>query len=702
MRRLHSLLFAGILSCTLPIAAATTLAELEARIGHSNRMRLAAAESEAANARVELASDSGIRLFGAATLAHGRDATRPERYRIDNLLPDGTGSSAEQVLTAIPSARGRAVAQLGIRLPLFGSRTALQESGRQAQGVANAQQYRHRTAELEVLKALRYAYAEAYYRNLDLARARAYAATAAGSRRSLDSRQARHLVLADERARLLATFSEAEDDAADAAAAATSAVTTIRLITGLEVDPAALAAPAFQVQCLSAAHLQAQIEAHPDIAYHAALAAERRRALGVAGTDAIEGGLSLSQSALRESGGRSGYSSAVSIDVSIPFELKRWRAARRGLAAAELRAAELALEARRNDFRLGADQVVLQAGIARQRLATLMQRESAEAEGIRVAELRLAHARETAMETLVQKRYAHYTAMRAAGRARLAVAQREADLLGMGRACPDPVPAPPAAAPVAAAGAAADKPGWYAWHLFERIATSPAQSVLQSLPPAKRILLSLTRDEIARVARPGPVRDRLGAFIEAARKAGIRVELLLGEPSWALEEGHADLLHLLAQLRDLPFAGLHLDIERSQLPPAQQPRWEAGITALTRRLGAAHRVPLGMSLHPRDASDTLLRNLAAGGVDEVTVMYYSTQAPSVTAFLARVLQAHPRLGISLAQSVERELPSAESYGRMAPDRALAALREVGEALQGEPNFRGILVQSLDQFLGAKP
>lgn len=699
MRRLYPLLFAGVLSCAPAAAPAITLAELEARVGHSNRMRLADAEREAAEARVQAASDNGIRLFGSASLSQGRDATRPERYRIDNLLPDGSASSSEQVLTAIPSSRGRAVAQLGVRLPLFGSRAALQETGRQAQGAAAAQRHRHRTAELEVLKALRYAYAQAYYGNLDLAQARGYAASAADSRRSLDARQARRLVLADEHSRLLATFSEAEDDVADASAAVASAAATIRLITAREIDAAALEAPAFSVHCLSAARLRAAVDTHPDIAYHAAVAAERRRALGAAGADAVAGGLSLSQSALRESGGRSGYSGAVGIDVSIPLELKRWRAARRGLAGAELREAELALEGRRNDYLLGVDQAVRLAGIARQRLATLTQREAAEAEGIRVAELRLAHARTESPETLIQKRYAHYMAARAAGRARLVLAQREADLLGFGQGCPAPAAS---AAPEAGGAAAAAKPGWYAWYLFERIATAPPQRVLEGLPPAGRILLSLTRAEIERVALPGPERERLRAFIEAARGAGIRIELLLGEPSWALEEGHADLLALLDRVRGLPFAGLHLDIERSQLPAAQQPRWEAGIVALTRRIGAASRMPLALSLHPRDASDSLLRSLAANGVDEVAVMYYSTRVPTVTGFLARVLQAHPRLGISLAQSVERELPNAESYGRMAPDQALAALRDVGKTLESEPNFRGILVQSLDQFMGAKP
>ncbi|KFI08749.1 hypothetical protein JN27_02230 [Massilia sp. BSC265] len=682
-------------------------------------MRLAEAELDAAQARAAAAPDDGIRLFGSASLAHGRDATRPERYRIDNVLPEGAGSSREQVLTALPASRQRVVGQVGIRLPLFGSRAAVHEAGKQAGSAASAQRHRHKTAELEVLKALRYAYAEAYYANMDLARARDYAARGADSRRSLDARRARRLMLADEHSRLLSTFAEAGDDMAEAAAVASSAVTTIKLITGLDVDAAALDAPVFPVQCLSAGRLRAALDAHPDIAYHRAVATERRRALPASGTDGVEGGLSLSQSALRETGGRSGYSSAIAIDISIPLELKRLRSARRALAAAELRQAELALEGRRNDYLGGVENALRTAGIARQRLATLLQREAAEAEGVRIAEVRLARARQEGPETLIQKHYAYYAAARAAGRTRLALAQREADLLGFGQDCGATAASAPGAAGAASAAralrpasgpgpddghgaAGSTKPGWYAWYLYDRIAAAAPESVLAGLPPARRILLSLTRADIERISSPGPGRQRLRAFIDAAGAAGIGVELLLGDPSWALQERHADLLALLERIGDLPFTGLHLDIERSQLPTAQQSRWEAGIAALTRQVSGASRLPLALSLHPRDASDSLLRILAANGVDEVTVMYYSTRVPGVAAFMARVMQAHPRLGISLAQSVERELPDAESYGRMRPDRALTAMREVGKALEGEPNFRGVLVQSLDQFLESQP
>lgn len=700
-------------------AGATTLAELEARVGQAGMLRQADAQVIAAQARHEMvASDTGVRLFGSMSLAYGRDAVRPERYRIDNLQDSGLITSTEHVLTALPDARQRVGAQLGIRLPLFGSRRLLDEAVAQASGAVSVQRYRRKAVEMEALKALRYAYSEAYFRRTEQQLAREYLAREPEARGYLDARGARGLILRDEQRRLLATFAEAAQYQGEAAAAEEAALASIGAMTGLALKPGQLADPGFRVHCLSAGTLHDALESHPDIAYHRELAEQRRREVAAAAAGLVEGSLSVAQSASRENSGRSGYASAIAVDLSMPLGYGRWRAARRGVAVAELQRAQLALDGRRDEYTSGVRAALRSRELAHQRLETAQQQLAAEAEGVRIAELRLARTRQDSEELLLRKRYAHYGAARAVVHASLALALREADLLGFAGRCDSAnldggraeatsgvlreagsgrTVAGPADAADDRVPPASVALGWYGWRLFERVAAANPDAVLKALARGERILMSLTRAEIGRVKAGGEQRALLRQFLDAARGAGVRVELLLGDPHWALREHHADLLEVLHDLQGLPFAGLHLDIEREQLAPAHRARWADDIAALTRRVGETSALPLALSIHPRDASDGLLRALAANGADEVTVMYYNTQAPLVSAFLAGLMKRHPQIGFSLAQSIEPELPDTESYARRSPGQAVAALRGLSDTL-AHPNFRGVLVQSLDHYL----
>jgi hypothetical protein len=708
-------LFGAVL---LAPASATTLAELEARIGLSSELRQADAQLLATQARRELAAaDTGIRLFGSMSLARGRDAARPERYRIETAQPNGLITTTEQILTPVAEGRNRVTGQLGIRLPLFGSRAVLDENLAQASAAIDVQRHRRKAVEMETLKALRYAYSQAYYGTIAGRLARDYLALEPAARQYLRARGAGRMVLADEQGRWLATFAEAAQHQGEAGAATDAALATIAAITGLAVNGEQLSDPAFAVHCLSEGVLQAAIESHPEIASLSALAEQRRREVAAAGAAAVEGSLSLSHSAIRENLGRSGYSGAIAVDISMPLGLDRWRAAQRGVALAELQRAQLALDARREAYVAGVRGALRTGEIAQQRLEAARQLLAAEDEAVRIAALRRARSQEGGEDSLLHKRYARYGAARAMLQASLALTLRQADLLGFSKACagspPDGVATGPGAAlrnaglnPVEPGAAAtvdgrADRShrlGWYAWHLFERLSAAGAARVLATLPPASRILMSMTRAELDSVKPDGAERQLLRAFLDAAHTAGIEVELLLGEPRWALPEHHADLLAIVADLQGLPFAGVHLDIERAQLPAAQRAQWAQGITALMRRIKEISRRPLSLSIHHRDATPALLSAFRANGADEVTVMYFNTRASTVGAVLVRLMKEHPQLRFSLAQSVEPQLPPGESHARSDPTQTIETLTALSHTLAAQPNFSGVVVQSLDHFL----
>jgi hypothetical protein len=104
-------------------------------------------------------------------------------------------------------------------------------------------------------------------------------------------------------------------------------------------------------------------------------------------------------------------------------------------------------------------------------------------------------------------------------------------------------------------------------------------------------------------------------------------------------------------------------------------------------------------MHPRDAElEGLLQRLQEAGLNEVTFMAFITNPQRVAAMLAPVFQRHPRLRFSVAQSVEPILPKEESYAHLSRNAGVTAWRELADRLRNEPNFSGIFIQSLEDFL----
>ena len=79
------------------------------------------------------------------------------------------------------------------------------------------------------------------------------------------------------------------------------------------------------------------------------------------------------------------------------------------------------------------------------------------------------------------------------------------------------------------------------------------------------------------------------------------MDLLLGEPLWILPKFRQELLGLIEEFADLPFKGIHLDLEPNQLA-GEQYREIYLLRQLIRTLQAAKRVsqvPIGLSIHYR-------------------------------------------------------------------------------------------------------
>ncbi|NIE75260.1 hypothetical protein F3J45_12510 [Pantoea sp. Ap-967] len=208
--------------------------------------------------------------------------------------------------------------------------------------------------------------------------------------------------------------------------------------------------------------------------------------------------------------------------------------------------------------------------------------------------------------------------------------------------------------------------GTYAWQSQRLLAAATQASELQALRKAGIGIIHLGLD--ARQIQNLPAtRANLSALLGAAHRQGLQVNLLLGDPAWIKPQHRAQLLELLGQLRELPFDGLHLDLEVEQLGwPVPDQRLHDWLETL-RQAKAASPWPVQLSSHPRwfqaqaKRSPCVPCELQRLGIEDVSLMIYTRNAQASSTRAVEIARAWPGLHMRLAQSVEPDQPAALSW-----------------------------------------
>lgn len=259
------------------------------------------------------------------------------------------------------------------------------------------------------------------------------------------------------------------------------------------------------------------------------------------------------------------------------------------------------------------------------------------------------------------------------------------------------------AAPTETSGTAtiAWSQGTYVWQSAPLLDATQRPAHLAALAKAGINTLNLGLDSV-QIASLANTRTGLGALLDAAHGQGMRVNLLLGDPSWIKPRQRPLLITLLNNLHGLPFDGLHLDLEVEQLGwPVPDQRLREWLDTLR----AAHQAspwPLSISSHPRWFNEEANRQpcvpceLPAAGVAEVSLMIYSRN-PQRSAEQAIAIARHwPALHMRLAQSVEADQPADISWA----DASAAQLHKQVDAWRGvllPANVSGIDWQSWTDY-----
>ena len=245
--------------------------------------------------------------------------------------------------------------------------------------------------------------------------------------------------------------------------------------------------------------------------------------------------------------------------------------------------------------------------------------------------------------------------------------------------------------------------GWFAWQAGPWLADP--QALLERLPtPSSRILLGLDAAQLAQAATLGGDAPIL-RLVKLASLRGVAVDLLLGDPEWVRPTARAHLMHLLGQLRHLPFAGLNLDIERGQLSGIGVDAWRQGLLETVRQARATTDWPLTLTTHADDLVEPgFLRHLSTSGAAVAIAMAYVSFPQLALERTERILRARAAGGaplrIGLAQSIESQLARGESWHRFGRNHALREWIQLDTRLRRHAGFAGITIQSFEAFESA--
>ena len=691
---------------TQPPAAPSpmSLAELEGWVrGASPAVDLSQTELVLAQERERTAHASqGAQMFGGASLASAREAVT------DTLSRDYQ----------------RAQVQLGVRWPLLGSREAqLRATG--AAGLATGlAQVRLLQTQREAVFAVRRAYVRHLRSSQRQALAQAFVENLPLAQQQLHQRQNSGVLLEADRLDLLALFDAVAAARDSQGAQQAAARRELARLTDQRLPDIQAQAVAWPAACRNADVLLAQADEHATVALARMELDGTTRAAGQVRHEGMQAGVSLAQSLSRDLGGSPGRNTTIGIDFSVPLQWRALRDATLGRIQSEQHRAESLLRLRRSEFQAALEQALAQWQLRSHEIPGHLRRLEAAHEGLRIAQLRLEAFDGDGYSRLLMARHALYQAavqvVDGAERRELA----ELDLQALGTAdCGSAsiaqddaasrtlAPSVAALAGLSAMGAAnpSAKPpapgpaglGWYLWN-GQAMLDKPAQ--LNKLPAgSRRVLLSFTAAQLQALAtRAGQL--QVQRLLTRAHSLGMSVELLLGEPTWVLPARRQALLDLLAPLRALPWDGLNLDLERSQLPADQQPDWDSNAMDTLRAVRAAVPWPLALTTHYRElqATDFAQRAHAAGATELVAMVYVSNPVRAAE-IAAALLQQNPAgLRLAVAQSMERALPPEESSHSAGRAAALQRWRGLAQALAHWPGFSGIVVQSWEEFKEARP
>jgi hypothetical protein len=673
MRRLTLIASALLALCASYAALAApmpTLAELEVRIEGSSQMQVLQSDYELARRRLELERRShGAGLYSQASVSDNDEVVDVGRSRSYRALGAG----------------------VGVRVPVLGSRLQWQESVSRYELDLARRDSERELRRRELLRDLRAAYAKYWAAQQLAALSREFLQTEALIESALTRRTKAGLLLDSDRLEFMSGFALVRRDAAAAEGTQQQALNAMSTLVSGPLEGGMSARPPMGPGCAAKeSDIASWVDADPEVAFLRQAALSARSSPRSSPLYGVSSDLRLGyQTSSEWPNDQRGGSAAVTWSFEVPIDLLSHRGLGQASAAAERSHAELEYELHRQQTELQLRTLMNQRAVLDQSLRFAQLRNAASNEAVRERELRAVKWAGDVIEQLQQARLARYHSAKALIDAELELAQWSAEWAMIA-----PANCRPRALYV-----------WSSGPLISELAGNASRplSNMSAADGVTRVLLSLNASQLSKYRYDAV---QLRAALDSAHARGLRVELLLGDPSWLLPEHRDDLLAIIQSLRSLPFDGLHLDIEPDQLESRGTPvgtlleHLFATVSAV-RSISPWH---VDVSLHYRHLSEMAgMRTLGDQLSDtdiSVTLMIYVANPDRVVEIAQPLLARYPRLTVRVALSLEDSLNREESLYHYSADEQARRIGAIEAALQA-PNFGGLTLQPAAQSAAAR-
>jgi outer membrane protein TolC len=630
------------------------LSELESRLAASDSLRLMDAQYDLARQRMNMeAHRQGASFYSNTSFSDNDEVVDVGRTRSYRQLGSG----------------------VGLRLPVLGSRLQWQANlADSALAVARRENERE-LKRRELLLQLRQAYATYWAAQQTESLSAAYAADEPAIEQGLMLRTKAGLLLDSDRLEFMSGFALARRDQMSAQNDRQRALDSMRLLVNSNLSDGTAQRPSVAVCAPDTTAISQWAEAHPDVKFLQAafkqLDFDPRTSPWFPINAEIRAGYQrTTEWPTQEQGG----SAAVTLSFDVPLNFMSQRRVLRSSAETERSQARLAYEVRKAEVEQAMRNLLRQRALLDQSLQFARLRLRASDEAVRERELRAASLAGDVMEQLQQSRLARYQAAKALVDAELSLALWSADWSLY-------------------APASCTSRAQYVWSsesTLEELRTPGSQ--LRSQPAVNTLLLSLDAEQLARY-RAAPA--ALNAALRGAHARGMRVELLLGEPTWILPEHRSQLLHIIDAFSSAAFDGIHLDLEPDQLADIDSSEALHELAVTLESVRAHTQLPIDLSLHPRYlAAEVDGRSLGDRLVENsisVTLMIYVANPHRVIEIARPLLERYPDLQQRIALSLESTLPREESLYAVDPAERERRFDTIESALQFR-NFSGLTLQ----------
>jgi outer membrane protein TolC len=678
------------------------LKDLEPKVINSPDVLIADADLDAARASLKREQAvAGWELFGSAGTGYYREPLDEDEIRTYN--------------------RARVVG--GLSYPLLGSRAGEKVDILKAQATARQKKSLRELEKRRSLTALRKQYVRYLAAFRKQALSQAFLSDRHRVKSRLKARGSRGLLLESDKQQFLSGFYLARRNLAEAQAAMTRALDNINLLTNARLTRFRPRHPEFGSALIPGLPRvrQAILEGYPEIEVLKSDLDKAMERMRLNDHSDIQSDVRISSSASREfPDGETGASIFVGVTVRLPIDAGKAMQALSEQDRARLRKARLKLKKRTSQLVAEAEYFFRRRSAASRNVDFARQRVLSWLETLRERNLQAGRRPGDVFEKLQQARLRYYRSAMDMIEAQTEYLQHTATLLqyldsevtadqktkrDKDLFQPELLQDDSMSEPSAGNDPGQEHPvrslGFYVWNsslLHSRRDDASFWSSLGDLA-VDRLLVSFDKQGLNRLQEAPRI---WSAMIETMQAAGIRCELLLGEPRWILPEYRQDLLDIIDSLPELPFDGLHLDLEPNQLDTDRY-AVDYLLSELVQTLKSAQSVspwPVGLSVHP----DYLLGRRGSGGfgaavsrlgLKEVAVMLYSTNETKTVKDLKALVRRYPKIHWTLSQSFESILSPQNSWASYAWSDFHSHIRSIRRAVP-TPELP-VLIQSLQEF-----